>query len=63
MAKDNLPNPEDWRQLAQRIQEENDPEKMVDLVRELIAKFDEEKLRKSLMPYRRTQPGPGFTEP
>ncbi|HYK48221.1 MAG: hypothetical protein DMG80_09155 [Acidobacteria bacterium] len=63
MAKDNLPNPEDWRQLAQQIQEETDPEKMIELVRELIAKFDEEKLRKSLMPYRRTQPGPGFTKP
>jgi|SRR6266403_5714540 len=63
MVKDNLPNPEDWRELAQRIQEETDPEKMIDLVRELIAKFDEEKLRKSLMPYRRAQPGPGCPDP
>ena len=48
MVKDNLPKPEDWHELAQRIQEETDPEKMIELVRELIARFDEERLRKSL---------------
>ena len=63
MVKDSLPNPQDWRDLAQRIQEEDDPEKMLELVRELIAKFDEEKLRKSLTPTRRVQPGPGCPEP
>ena len=61
MVKDNLPNPQELRDLAQKIQEETDPEKMIDLVRELIAKFDEERLRKGLMP-NRTQPGSGFPE-
>jgi hypothetical protein len=36
----------DWRELAQRIQEENDSEKIVELARQLIAKFDEEAQRK-----------------
>jgi hypothetical protein len=39
---------DDWRELARRIQKENDSEKMMELVHELLAKFDEEKLRKSL---------------
>jgi hypothetical protein len=38
----------DWRELAQRIQEENDSEKIVELARKLIAKFDEEAQRKRL---------------
>jgi hypothetical protein len=38
----------DWRELAQRIQEENDSEKIVELARQLIAKFDEEAQRKRL---------------
>jgi hypothetical protein len=63
MVKDNLPNPEDWHELARRIQVENDPEKMIELVRELIAKFDEEKLRKSLLPDRKTHGGPGCPQP
>ena len=49
MADDNPPKPEDWHELAQRIQVETDPDKMIELVRELIARFDEEKLRKSLL--------------
>jgi hypothetical protein len=61
--KDNLPEPEGWRELAERIQQETDPEKMIELVRELIAKFDEEKLRKNLNPYRRSQPGSGMSKP
>ena len=64
MVKDDLPpNPQDWRELAQKIQEETDPEKLIELVRELIAKFDEDKLRKSMLAARKPQPGPGFPEP
>jgi hypothetical protein len=33
--------PEDLRELARRIQEENDSNKMIELVQQLIAKFDE----------------------
>ena len=35
-------NPEHWRELARRIQQEMDPNKMIDLVQELLARFDEE---------------------
>jgi hypothetical protein len=38
---------EDWRELARRIQREDDPEKMVELVHELLAKFDDETVRRS----------------
>ena len=48
MHNDGAPTNEDWRELARRIQKENDPEKMMELVHELLAKFDEEKLRRSL---------------
>jgi hypothetical protein len=63
MVKDDLPNPEDWHELAQRIQKETDPNKMIELVRELIAKFDEDKLRKSLPPDRKAQSRSGCPEP
>jgi hypothetical protein len=33
----------DWRELAQRVAGENDPNKMVELVQQLIAKIDEER--------------------
>jgi hypothetical protein len=45
---------EGWRQLAQRIQQEIDPNKMVGLVEQLIVTFDNEKIRKSLPPTRNT---------
>jgi hypothetical protein len=38
---------EDWRDLVQQIQQETDTHKLVNLVQELISKFDEEKLRKA----------------
>ena len=37
--------PEVWRELAQRVQVENDPTKMDELVQQLIAKIDEERLQ------------------
>ena len=45
---DGISKNEDWRELARRIQQETDPETVHELARELIAKFDEEKLRGSL---------------
>ena len=45
---------EGWRQLARRIQQEIDPNKMVGLVEQLIVTFDNEKIRKSLPPTRNT---------
>jgi hypothetical protein len=47
-ASDGVPTQDDWRELARLIQTETDPHKMVELVQKLIARFDDEKLRKSL---------------
>ena len=41
---------EDLRELARRIQEETDTNKMIELVQELIAKFDEQKLMTDARP-------------
>jgi hypothetical protein len=38
----------DWRELAQRIEKEDDSGKMIELVQQLIDKLDEEKLPKTL---------------
>jgi hypothetical protein len=54
MANDGTPdkngdgNSADWRELAQRIEKEEDSGKMIELVQQLIDKLDEEKLRKNL---------------
>jgi hypothetical protein len=47
---DGISKNEDWRELARRIQQETDPETVLELARELIAKFNEEKLRRNLRP-------------
>jgi hypothetical protein len=39
--------PPDLRELARRIQEETDSNKMIELVQQLIAKFDEQELQKA----------------
>jgi hypothetical protein len=46
---------EDWRQLAQRVAVEDDPSKMDELVQQLIAKIDEERLPKPFRPTSQTQ--------
>lgn len=58
---DGFPTPEDststqadWRALAQRVQAENDPGKMIELVQQLIAKIDEERLQKPFRPISQT---------
>jgi hypothetical protein len=47
-SSEDLPIFAEWRQLAQRIQLETDPERLFVLVRQLIATFDEEQLRNCL---------------
>jgi hypothetical protein len=48
------PAQEDWRQLAQRVQQELDPNRMIGLVEQLIVTFDKEKARKPLPFTRKT---------
>jgi hypothetical protein len=50
MADYENPTDPSWRELARRIQEESDPERLIELIRELIAKFDDERIRKGLPP-------------
>jgi len=45
-----LSTEEDWRELARRVQQERDPNKVIELVQQLISKFDEDHLRKGLRP-------------
>ena len=47
---DGISKNEDWREPARRIQQETDPERVIELALELIAKFNEEKLRRNLRP-------------
>ena len=37
---------EGWREVAQKVQHEGDPKRMIDLVEQLIAMFDEQELCK-----------------
>ena len=37
---------ESWREIAQRVQAERDPNQMIALVQELIKSYDQEKVRK-----------------
>ena len=45
----------DWRELARRIQKEEDPEKVFELVQQLIVKFNEERRRKGLSTTRKSE--------
>jgi hypothetical protein len=47
-SSDDPPSYAEWRQVAERIQQERDPEKLFVLVRQLIAMFDDEQLRNCL---------------
>jgi hypothetical protein len=44
----------EWRELALRVQQETDPQKMAELVQQLIAKLDEERARRKSVAERRT---------
>ena len=46
------PAAEDWRDIAQRAQTEPDGGKLIELIQQLIEKFDEEKLRQGRAAYR-----------
>jgi hypothetical protein len=46
MANNGRPNDEKWQDLARQIQEENDPDKVVELAQQLIAKLDDARLEK-----------------
>lgn len=46
-TSDGVPSQDDWRDVARMIQQETDPQKMVELVQKLITRFDDEKSRKS----------------
>jgi len=48
MTPDKEATTADWRELARRIQKEEDPEKVFELVQQLIAQFNEERRRKGL---------------
>lgn len=52
MANDGVPIDGNWRELARQVQQENAPNKILDLVQQLITKFDEEKSRKKFPPTR-----------
>ena len=43
------PAPDGWREIAQQIQEETNPTKMIELVQQLIARFDQEEQRTTLL--------------
>jgi hypothetical protein len=43
MTHDRGTNREDWRELARRIQVENDPKKVVELAKQLTATFAEQR--------------------
>jgi sensor domain CHASE-containing protein len=50
LPENGISTQQDWRELAERVQQETDPNRMIDLVQQLITKLDEEKLRKGLTP-------------
>jgi hypothetical protein len=54
IGNDSVAAQEDWRQLAQRVQQEPDPSRMIGLVEQLIVTFDKEKAQKALPPTRNT---------
>lgn len=53
---------EDWRELARQIQAEKNPQKMIALVQQLIAKFEEQQARKSPPPKAETPKPSGSPE-
>jgi hypothetical protein len=55
MTADKEATAADWRELARRIQKEDDPEKVFELVQQLIVKFNEERRRKGLSTTRKLE--------
>jgi len=56
-----VPADANWRELARQVQREKDPEKMIHLVEQLIAKFDEEKRRVNPQLTRTSKPSGSLT--
>jgi hypothetical protein len=54
-ANDGEKTKKDWRELALRVQQEADPEKMIEFAELLVTKLDEEETRKNLLSKRRTE--------
>ena len=50
LPENGISTQKDWRELAERVQQEPDPNRMIDLVQQLITKLDQETLRKGLTP-------------
>ena len=50
LPENGISTQQDWRELAERVQQEPDPNRMIDLVQQLITKLDQETLRKGLTP-------------
>jgi hypothetical protein len=48
-ANDGVPN-DGWRSLAKRIQTETDPEKVIDLAKQLVARFQQQSARQGQVP-------------
>jgi hypothetical protein len=55
MTPDKEATATDWRELARRIQKEEDPEKVFELVQQLIDKFNEERRRMGLPATRKVE--------
>src|SRR5207253_1942590 len=60
MSADHQDDQEDWRRLGQ---EEKDPQKMIALVQQLIAKFDEQHARKTSPPNQTPRTAPALHKP
>jgi len=62
-ARDRGTSPQErWREVAQKVQHEQDQERMIALVQQLIATFDEEQLRTGLPPTRDVRNHSGSSE-
>ena len=64
MSTDRQPdhNHESWRELARQIQQEKDPQKMIELVQQLIANFDQQKAKNTPPPKAQTPKPSGSPE-
>ena len=62
MTTDYKDDHEDWRELARQIQQEKNPQKMIALVQQLIANFDQQQSRKTPPPKPQPQNRPGSPE-
>jgi len=49
MAQDSVPNG-DWRSIAKRIQVEPDPKKVIELAKQLVARFDQQSSQRGQAP-------------